>query len=130
MASMRNLLLPGALVLALCGCGNPDKARLERGVEYAQSRLEEVNHSAVAAMSFGSIEEQGGTVVAYLTAGMPSSAELPRFEMNKASQAWTVVIKNGPGPHDFTIEGYGTDLAQPLKTATVTFHPGSGKSTP
>jgi hypothetical protein len=130
MASIRSLFLPGALALVLCGCGNPDQARLERGVEFARGRLEEVNHSPVAAMAFGSNDESGGSAVSYLAAGLPADADLPPFEMNAARQPWTVVIKSGPGPHDFTIEGYGTDLAKPLKTATVTVQPGGARRAP
>jgi hypothetical protein len=112
------------VAVVLCGCGKPPEQRkVELGVNFAASNLDAVNKNPMAAISFGSLAEQGGTVLTYLSACMPNNDDLPHFTEGKPDQPWCVVIKPGPGESDYTIEGYGTDLAKPMLTRTVTLKP-------
>ena len=106
------------LVAAACGCGNPDKEKMELGVNFACSTLDAANRNPMAAASYGSMAEMGGTVFSYLAANAPDSDDLPAFTA-APEKPWGVVVKAGPGPGEYTVEGYGTDLAKPLVSRTV-----------
>ena len=106
------------LVAAVCGCGKPDKEKMELGVNFVCSTLDAANKNPLASASSGSMVEMGGTVFTYLAATAPESHDLPPFTA-APEKPWSVVVKPGPGPNEYVVEGYGVDLAKPLVARTV-----------
>ena len=98
------------------GCAESNRSRLQRGVDLATSSLEDVGRNPLAAASFASLMDQGGTVMSYIAANMPDDTNLPNFTSEMPTQTWTVLVKPGPGQNDYIIEGYGTDLTKPVIT--------------
>ena len=121
---MRTIILMAATQLIGTRCGNADREKLDRGVEYAKRTIESANRNPIAAISLYSTAEQGGSLVSYLAANASErdAASLPSFENDKPTKQWTVVL-SWSNPTNVLIQGYGTDLATPLVTATVQLKP-------
>jgi hypothetical protein len=114
-----------ALVLVLvAGCGESPQKRLKRGVDFAKANLKSVEKNPMASVAFSSHMEMGGDAVTYLAANMGPDVDLPHYAKAAPPQEpWTVVITEGPGPNDFTLAAYGTDLNTPLSTESITVIP-------
>ncbi len=94
-------------------------ATLERGVTYAKAQLAKIGRDKLSTLAFAATMEQGGDILTYIVAGLHEPESLPRFERERPTEPWTVVIKSGKATAEFVIEGYGTDLTKPQLSATV-----------
>ena len=110
------LLLTGA-VLPLA-CSNPERSRLERGMEFARLNLERTRRDPAAQLSLASMAEMGGTLVQYLAANAAPDADLPRFTEGRPEAPWTVVLRQ-MGGGVVVLEGYGEDLSRPVLVDTA-----------
>ncbi|MBI1723306.1 MAG: hypothetical protein HYR48_05300 [Gemmatimonadetes bacterium] len=108
--------------LALWACANPSRDRLERGVRFAKSRFQDTSRDPFAAAALGGQAEMGGSLLTYLASTIPDNADLPRYDAERPSQAWTVVLR-ATADRLVIIEGYGEDLARPLITDTARLGP-------
>lgn len=109
-------------LVTLSSCGNPNKDRLARGVRFAKSRFQETGRNPLAAAALGSQAEMDGDLLTYLASTIPDNADLPRYDAERPSQRWTVVLRATPDGL-VIIEGYGEDLARPLITDTARLGP-------
>src|SRR5438045_1261136 len=99
---MRRWLFLCALALSLFVFCDSRKDKLEAGVLFAKTELLRVGNNPIAAASFGSIAEGGGTPVTYITACLPEKDPVfDSYEDNKPTHPWTVVIREGAGARDF-----------------------------
>jgi len=110
------LLLSG--VLLPLACSNPERSRLERGMEFARLNLERAGRDPAAQMSLQSIAEMGGTLVQYLAANAAPNADLPRFAEGRPEGPWSVVLRQ-MGAGVVILEGYGEDLSRPVLVDTA-----------
>lgn len=110
------VLLTGvALILVATGCGDDRERRLEAGVRFARNTLERAASDPLAAAAFQNHLEGGGNAATYVLSCLPDENPVfTQYVFGKVSQPWSIVIKKGKGPRDFTIEGYAEDLTQPL----------------
>lgn len=109
-------------LLALWACANPSRDRLERGVRFAKAQFQDTGRNPFAAAALGGQAEMGGTLLTYLASTIPDNADLPRYDAERPSQAWTVVLR-ATQDRLVIIEGYGEDLARPLITDTARLGP-------
>jgi ankyrin repeat protein len=120
---IRHLRIASALLLAAAmlgaGCANKDQERMERGVEFAKSRLNAVNAEQMSATTFQSILESGGTELSYLTASAAPDADLPSFVLDEPSGPYCVVVKYDKAGASYILEGYGEDTAEPAVTEVI-----------
>ena len=99
-------------------CSNPERSRLERGMEFARLNLEATQRNIAARMSLQSTAEMGGTLVQYLAANAAPNADLPRFAEGRPEAPWTVVLRQ-MGGGVVILEGYGEDLSRPMLVDTA-----------
>ena len=104
-------------------CGESQETRLKRGVMFVKQQLESVNKSPMASMAFTSQMEMGGTVLTYLAACMGPQTDIPPVTSQDPESPWVIVVRDGPAENQYTIEGFGPDLAKPLVTETITVVP-------
>lgn len=112
-----------AAVLVLASCGESPKQKLKRGVLFVKVQLEAVNKNPLASASYSSILEQGGQAIHYITACMGPQTDIPPVSMGGEPKPWSIVLREGPGGNEYTIDGYGEDLAKPLVSETVAVTP-------
>ncbi|HEX5790338.1 MAG TPA: ankyrin repeat domain-containing protein [Luteolibacter sp.] len=112
-----------AILAVIAGCESEQEAKLKRGVGFAKANIEKIGREPMATAAFQSMAEQGGDIQHYLVACARDPESLPGFCKDKPEAAWMVVLKEGPGPSDYTIEAYGEDTGKPLMTevATISF---------
>ena len=111
------IVLLACLLLPLA-CSNPERSRLERGMEFARLNLERAGRDPAAQMSLASMAEMGGTLVQYLAANAAPNADLPRFTEGRPEAPWTVVLRQ-TGGGVVILEGYGEDLSRPVLVDTA-----------
>ena len=111
-----------SVLIIAAACANPERSRLERGMDYAKRRLLEANRNPLAAASLGSIAEMGGNLSSYLYAAMPENADLPRFEDDHPSGRWSISLR-ALGGDTVIIEGFGESLARPIRAETIVVRP-------
>lgn len=123
---MRLMTIAAGLVLiALTACSDRSRqADLEAGVRFAKTTLELAKTDPQAQDALRAALENDGTPVSYLAASLPANAKFSSYEWQRPSRAWTVVVKDGPGNNELTIEGYGKDLGTPLYADQVSFPSG------
>ena len=117
---VRRMLLPMAiLVLAACGAPDPVDAKgeaLTRAVQQAHKLFEMTQTNGMANASFYSAHQLGGSRLHYLVASLPERGPIDCYAEGKPTAPWCVVVRNGPGQLEITIEGYGAQLDRPLVT--------------
>lgn len=107
------------IFITLSGCGNSQKSKLNLGMDYAEAQLQEIGNNYIAAVSYQSTVETGGSVINYLLTSIMNPEDHPRYELNRATKPWTVVIRYGSAAGEFIIEGYGEDLNNPIANKKV-----------
>lgn len=108
-------------LIALLACGNSRERELAYGVTVVKEIIEGAGRSPVVAKSLGAPEE-GNLILWYVLQTLPpDGGALRNFKLDriKPSRPWAVVIRQGGGPRDFVVEGYGESLAKPLYTETA-----------
>jgi hypothetical protein len=107
------------LLLVVSACGDSREDDVRWGVQYAKRVLTRAATDPLAAAALGSAEETGGDAVSYIYGGLADGARCTSFDRDRPRGSWTVVLRAGPGQREWTIEGYGEDLAKPLLTERV-----------
>jgi hypothetical protein len=106
-----------ACVLLACSSPNPDAGKteaLKRAVQQAHKLFEMTQADSMANASFYSLHQMGGTGIHYLVASLPDRDVIECYEEGKPKGPWCVVVRNGPGDMDITIEGYGAQTDSPV----------------
>ena len=127
MGDTMRALLVALLFLALAACGGatvtPEQQRLDRTFQFAKQTMTAVGRDELAAMSYQSLLEMGGTPTDYLAASAPDDADFSELIWDGPAKPWSVVLREGPGPDDFIIDAYAADVAKPARSETVTARP-------
>lgn len=118
MPTLARLVLPLALALAACA-PSPEQSRLDTTYGFTVRMLSDVARNPIAAASYGSTIEGGGTPVTYVIVGAPDHADFTDIVWQGPAAPWTVVIKDGPGASDLVVEAYAGDATKPAQTETV-----------
>lgn len=118
-------LLAAGLIGLLSACGSSDDAQrkqLDQAVGQVARILNDASRNPMAAAALQSTLEGGGTLNHYVVASLPDKFT-HAVAMDKPSRAWSVVVKAGANPDEAKVEGYGTDLTNPLFTRTAKIGP-------
>lgn len=103
------------------GCGENRKVKLNNGVSYAKSALQQVGVNPFATAIYQNIIGNGGNAAGYVIATLPKQDPVfDSFEYDHPTRPWTIVIRPGTEPNEFSVEGYGDSLKQPLVSESVT----------
>jgi hypothetical protein len=117
------LLIVQIISLSACKGKSAEQEGLEQGVAWAKRTLQEVNTDGMAAMSYTSLIEMGGTPVDYLAANRGPGGGFSAYQWgDRPANPWTVIIYQGEG-NTFHLEGYGADLQTPLVVESVVVDP-------
>ncbi|MCI0416451.1 hypothetical protein L0222_27065 [bacterium] len=108
------------LPILMFACGNRSE-EVGNGVIYAKNALASVGANPFSRAGYEAIIGRGGTPVDYIKSTLPKEDPVfDSWEFGKPTHPWTIVIRPGASPNEYTIEGYGADLRKPLKIETVT----------
>ena len=118
----QNPLLLAALAAALAACGkgsplapeNPKDRAVKDAVSWAAKTINRTKHDTASLLSYAATVEQGGDPVTYLAANMPDGAAFTCYAYRVPPKPDCVVIKDGPGEGQYTIEGWGAALDKPV----------------
>lgn len=113
-----------AVQVAGCGIGpaaDPREAEVRRAVSQVKSLIDGTATNPMAAISYFSMKEQGGTITTFIAASLPEQPGFSCFHEGPSPKAWCVRLSSGAAPNEFLIEGYGEAVDKPLvqERATV-----------
>ena len=122
-------LLMLLLALLLSGCGPSEQQRkLDDTFRFVRNRLESIGHAPMAAMSYQSTIEEGGTPLDYVIASMPDNGDYDAIVWQGPAAPWTVVIRRGTGANSFVLDAYGESASKPSQSESFTVTPMSPRT--
>lgn len=96
--------------------------QLEQAVNQVTRILNDASRNIMAAAALQSTMEGGGTLVHDVAASLPEKFN-HRVSMDRPEVAWSIVLRHSANPTEVTVEGYGSDLQEPLFTRTAKLVP-------
>ena len=115
-----------ALLVAIlvAGCGSSDRG-LAQGVAQVKATLAEAGTNPRQAFALQTTLETGGSIINFIALNLPAGG-LPKdlkLEPGRPTRPWSIVVKQGAGPRDYVVEGYGENLGAPLHVEQVHIAP-------
>ena len=95
------------------------EAKLDSTHGFTVRMLRDVGRNPMAAASYASAIEGGGTPVNYVILGARERADYTDIVWLGPVAPWTVVIREGTGETELVVDAYGPDTNQPVKSETV-----------
>lgn len=99
----------------------PSMQQVKAGVALAKKSFQRINTDPGAAASYAALCEMGGSPLAYLSASIESSADLPAFTDRKPCEPFSVFVGFDERRNCFIIEGYADNPAQPAVKEIVEY---------
>ena len=120
----RRTFVVSPLALAvLWGCAAPkseEELRLDRTFDFVRRTIVAIGRDQLAASSYQGLLQMGASPIDYVAASIPDDADFANMVWAGPPAAWTVVLREGPGPDDFVIDAYGADATKPIRSETIT----------
>ena len=117
-----------AIVVAvlIAGCGGSSDRGLAQGVAQVKAILVEAGTNPRQAFTLQTTLETGGSIINFIALSLPpggSTLKDVKLEAGRPTRPWSIVVKQGAGPRDYVIEGYGEKLDRPLHVEQVQIPP-------
>jgi hypothetical protein len=117
------LTVPLLATALLAGCAAPkseEELRLDRTFHFVRRQIIDIGRDPIAAASYQNLLQMGASPLDYVAAALPDDADFANMVWAGPPAAWTVVLREGPGPDDFVIDAYGADASKPVRSETIT----------
>ena len=106
--------------LSVVACGSKE-GEVRDGVMYVTRALQEADGNPLSRATYENIIGRGGTALDYIKYVTPKDHPvLQNLEYDQPTRPWTVVVRPGAQPGEYSVAGYGASLKQPLIVESVT----------